>query len=125
LLADLRRETDVERIAMRGLDEDEVVKFVTAALGHALDEAQLALARSISRDTEGSPLFVGEILRNLMEAGAKFGKQGAVADDIHSYGIPEGVKEAIGRRLLRLSDEVWELCSSRATFVEPNRCSRG
>jgi predicted ATPase len=75
LLADLRRETGIERIAVRGLDEDAVVKFVTAAVGHTLDEVQLARAREISRDTAGSPLFVVEILRNLKEAGAAFGQQ--------------------------------------------------
>ena len=101
LLADLRRETGIERLAISGLDEDGVVKFVAAAVGHELDEAQLALAREISRDTEGCPLFVGEILRNLIEAGAAFGEQCAVA----SYGIPEGIKEAIKRRLSRLSTE--------------------
>jgi predicted ATPase len=53
LLADLRHEIGIERIAMTGLDEDGVVKFVTAAVGHELDEAQLTLAREISRDTEG------------------------------------------------------------------------
>jgi class 3 adenylate cyclase/tetratricopeptide (TPR) repeat protein len=105
LLADLRRETGVERIALRGLDEDGVVKFVIAAVGHDLDEAELALARVIGRDTEGSPLFVGEILRNLAESGATFekGRGSAIRGDINSLGIPEGVKEAIGRRLSRLS----------------------
>ncbi len=105
LLADLRRETGIERIAVRGLDEDAIVKFVTAAVGHTLDEVQLARAREISRDTAGSPLFVGEILRNLKEAGAAFGQQCLIAGDPHSYGIPEGVKDAIGRRLSRLSAE--------------------
>lgn len=107
MLADLHGEPGIERIALRGLDEESVVKFVMAAVGHDLDEAQLALARALSRDTEGSPLFVGEILRNLMESGAAFrvGGQCNIRGDIQSLGIPEGVKEAIERRLRRLSVE--------------------
>src|SRR5262249_35927560 len=106
LLADIRREAGVERIAMGGLDEDGVAKFMSAAVGHELDEGQLALARAISRDTDGSPLFVEEILRDLMDSGAALGsgEQRGGPGDIQSLGIPEGVKEAIGRRLSRLSD---------------------
>jgi class 3 adenylate cyclase/tetratricopeptide (TPR) repeat protein len=107
VLADLRREISIERIALCGLDEMGVVDFVAAAAGHELDEAQLTLARAIGRDTEGSPLFVGEVLRNLAESGAAFrqGERWTISGDIRSLGIPEGVKEAIGRRLARLSVE--------------------
>jgi class 3 adenylate cyclase/tetratricopeptide (TPR) repeat protein len=106
LLADFRGEAGVERIAVGGLDEDGVAEFVSAAVGHELDEGQLALARAICRDTDGSPLFVGEILRDLMDSGAALGGGGQrdIPGDIQSFGIPEGVKEAIGRRLVRLSD---------------------
>ncbi len=104
LLADLRREAGIERIAMRGLDENGVIEFVTAAMGHVLNEAQLAMTRSISRNTEGSPMFLGEILRNLMESGASLmeAEQYTTPGDIQ-VGIPEGVKEAISRRLSRFS----------------------
>jgi class 3 adenylate cyclase/tetratricopeptide (TPR) repeat protein len=107
IVADLHREIDIERIALRGLDESGIVELVTAAAGHDLDDAQLAVARAIARDTEGSPLFVGEILRNLAEsgAGARTDRQWAISSDVQTLGIPEGVREAIGRRLSRLSDE--------------------
>ena len=107
MLADFRREAGIERIAVRGLDEEGVVNFMIAAVGHELDEDQLALARAIRRDTEGSPLFVGEILRNLMESQAlsRDGERTTIRGDVQSLGIPEGVKDAIGRRLSRLSVE--------------------
>jgi class 3 adenylate cyclase/tetratricopeptide (TPR) repeat protein len=106
LLADIRGEAGVERIAMGGLDEDGVAEFVSAAVGHELDEGQRAVARAIRRDTNGSPLFVGEILRDLIDSGAALGggEQRGIPGDIQSFGIPDGVKEAIGRRLSRLSD---------------------
>ncbi len=105
LLADIRGEAGVERIAMGGLDEDGVVKFMSAAVGHELHDGQLALAQAICRDTAGSPLFVGEILRDLMDSGVALGRgeQRGIPGDFQSFGIPEGVKEAIGRRLSRLS----------------------
>src|SRR5262249_19647069 len=71
-LADFRRETGVERIALHGLDEAAVVGFVTAAAGHELTEPGIALARAIHHETEGSPFFIGGVLPHLSEAGAIF-----------------------------------------------------
>ncbi len=103
LLADLRRETSVERIALRGLDDEGVLALVTAATGRELDTDLIALAHAIHRETEGSPLFVGEILRNLTESGA--GGERWTYRNLASIGIPQGVREAIGRRLSRLSEQ--------------------
>src|SRR5262249_60632424 len=106
VLADLRREAGVERLALHGLDEAGVVALMTAAAGHALEEPGLVLARAIHRETEGSPLFVGEILRNLTESGAIFQENDrwTYRGDVAALRIPEGIKEAIGRRLGRLSE---------------------
>jgi tetratricopeptide (TPR) repeat protein len=106
MLADLRRETGVERLALHGLDEAAVVGLVTAAAGHELTEPGLALARTLHRDTEGSPFFIGEILRHLSESGAIFqeGNRWTYRGDIAGLGIPEGIREVIGRRLDRLSE---------------------
>ena len=108
VLADLRREQGIlgfELTVLRGLDDDGVVAFVTAVAGHALDEAQLAIAKAIGRNTEGSPLFLGEMLRNLRETGAAFcaGERWKISSDLRALGIPDGLKDIIGRRLSRLS----------------------
>jgi predicted ATPase/class 3 adenylate cyclase len=105
LLADFRNDHGITRIAMGGLDEQGVIELVTASIGHVLDQAQLEMARAIRRNTEGSPLFVGELLRNFKESGSFIkAKQGTTDGDLH-IGIPEGVKEAIGRRLSRFSSD--------------------
>jgi len=106
-LADFRRETGVERIALHGLDEAAVVGLVTAAAGHELTEPGMALARALHHETEGSPFFIGEILRHLSESGAIFqeGDRWTFKGDIGGLGIPEGIKEVIGRRLSRLSED--------------------
>ncbi len=118
LLADLRRESDIERIALRGLDEEGVVSFISAAIGHELDDAQTDFARVICRNTEGSPLFVEETLRHVVQPGVAFGKG---VDDAHAFapqglGIPEGVKEAIGRRLGRLSEQTNKILTLAAVI---------
>ena len=48
---------------------------------------------------------MGEVLRDLMDSGAALGGEEppSIPSDIRSFGIPEGVKEAIERRLSRLS----------------------
>ena len=103
------REHGITRIAMGGLDEKGVIEFVTAAIGHVLNQAQLEMARAISRNTEGSPLFVGEVLRNFADRvhPSKETEQ-TTRGDFH-IGIPEGIKEAIARRLARFSLETNKL----------------
>ena len=118
LVADLRRETGVERIDMTGLNENGVVDFVTAAVGRKLNEAQLAVARTISRDTEGSPLFVEEILRHLSESVNDFWQTQTVATgkSIENFGIPTGVKETIGRRLSRFSADTSKVLTAASVI---------
>jgi class 3 adenylate cyclase/tetratricopeptide (TPR) repeat protein len=113
VLADLRRETGIERVALRGLDEAGVIAFVTAAAGHDLGPPELAVARAIGQETEGSPLFIAETLRNLSESGAVFrqGDRWALRAGSRDLGIPQGVKETIGRRLLRLTESTNKILS--------------
>ncbi len=116
VLADLRRLPGVSRIPLGGLVGDEVVDMLTTAAGHDLDPTGVALARVIFSETDGNPLFAGEVLRHLAETGAIVEREGrwTTSGDVDSLGIPEGVREVIGRRLNRLSDEanqVLELAS--------------
>ena len=112
VFADLRRETGIERVALRGLDEAGVIAFVTAAAGHDLGPSELALAREIGQETEGSPLFIAETLRNLSESGALGqGDRWALRAGSRDLGIPQGVKEAIGRRLSRLTESTNKILS--------------
>jgi predicted ATPase len=71
VLADLRRSDGIERIGLSGLGPDEVAELVAAAAGHTLDADGLALAGGLATETGGNPFFVGEILRNLIESGAR------------------------------------------------------
>jgi class 3 adenylate cyclase len=105
ILGDLRRIDGVERIALTGLDAPEVAEFMTKVAGHELDEGGAALAQMIFDETDGNPLFTGEVLRHLHEVGAIYEIDGrwTTRGDVTEIGIPDGVREVIGRRLSRLA----------------------
>ncbi|HEY2303875.1 MAG TPA: AAA family ATPase [Acidimicrobiales bacterium] len=105
MMADLRREQQVERLDLDGLDQTEVSEFVETAAGHSLDASIAAVAEAIYVETEGNPFFVGQLLRHLTESGALVQRNGvwATTRPLGDLGIPEGVRELIGRRLSRLS----------------------
>ncbi len=106
LLADLHREERVVRFALAGLDQEGVQDFFAAAAGHELEDADLELARAVHAETAGNPFFVGEVLRHLRESGAVIRREGRWTNGtpVADLGIPEGVREVVGRRLRRLSD---------------------
>ena len=107
VLADLRREPGCERLDLQGLDAGEVTDFMEQAAGHGLEESGLALAEAVHRETQGNPFFVGEVLRHLAESGLIVQHDGRWVSDftLDDVGIPEGIREVVGRRLSRLSDD--------------------
>jgi class 3 adenylate cyclase/tetratricopeptide (TPR) repeat protein len=106
VLADLRRQGATERISLVGLDSSRVAAFMEQAAGHAMGDEELALARAIHEETEGNPFFVREVLRHLAETGAIERREGRWGNrlPIEELGIPEGVRDVVGRRLSRLSE---------------------
>lgn len=116
VLADLRRVDGVQRVALHGLDDSAVVALMESAAGHSLDEPGRSLAAALQRETEGSPFFIGEILRHLTESGAlaRKGDRWVFEADVAGLEIPEGVKEVVGRRLARLSEATNRILSLAA-----------
>jgi class 3 adenylate cyclase/tetratricopeptide (TPR) repeat protein len=116
MLADLRREGDAERIALHGLDAQEVEQFVAAAAGHELDADAAELARLLHYETEGNPFFIGQVLRHLVESGAIVEHEGRWVRgvDADEIGIPEGVREVVGRRLARLEPDTNDVLAAAA-----------
>lgn len=106
VLADLRRVPGVTRLDLDGLDSTEVAALMEATAGHELDEPGLGLAAAVHGETQGNPFFVGEVLRHLAESGAIVQRDGRWTSDftLGEVGIPEGIREVVGRRLSRLSD---------------------
>jgi tetratricopeptide (TPR) repeat protein len=112
VLGDLRRETDVRRIALDGLDESEITQLMTLIAGDDVGDGTADLAALIAAETAGNPFFVGEVLQHLAESGAIYqgpdGKWTSDVTDVADLGVPEGVREVVGRRLSALSDEANE-----------------
>ena len=107
VLASLRRDHAFERVLLRGLSIEEVAAMIEAGAQHELGPRGVPLAEAIHRESEGNPFFIEEIIRHLIETGGLYrrGDQWAIgAQRIEDLGIPEGIKEVIGRRLSRLSE---------------------
>jgi class 3 adenylate cyclase len=106
VLADLRREAGVERLALSGLDVEGIIELLASASGERMDLRAGDLAQLLWSETEGNPFFVQEILRSLVESGRIVQRDGVWTTDfeVTELGIPEGVREVIGRRLNRLND---------------------
>ena len=108
VLADLRREPCVERVDLVGLGLDEITMFMELAAGHDLDAPGIELARAVHRETEGNPFFLSEMIRHLAESGYIVQRDGHWVSDysLDEVGIPEGIREVVGRRLSALSPTV-------------------
>ena len=105
LLGELARERRFDRIILRGLAFDEVDEMVRATALEPKD----GLIDEIFRLTQGNPLFVKELLPLLNDQADNFGGSS-------DFRIPEGVREAIGVRLNRLTSECYELLLFAATI---------
>ncbi|GAB4327229.1 MAG: hypothetical protein Kow0010_10710 [Dehalococcoidia bacterium] len=104
-LAELNREGAFERVNLRGLSEGEVAGYITAVAKVA---PAASLVTRIYEETEGNPFFLSEVVQLMTEEGA------LTKESVSDIRLPEGVKEALGRRLDRLSEEANELLKTAA-----------
>jgi predicted ATPase len=88
------------RIPLRGLSVGAVERYIEMTSGAA---SPPGLAEAVQEQTDGNPFFVGEVVRLLAGEGQLTG--GASLSDLR---IPQGVREVVGRRLDRLSDQTNE-----------------
>jgi class 3 adenylate cyclase/tetratricopeptide (TPR) repeat protein len=107
VVADLRRLGGMERISLLGLDPSGVVAYIEAAAGRSLSDEDRDFARAVYEETEGNLFFVREIFRHLTETGAirRTGGRWQPRLPVEELGIPESVRDVVGRRVGRLSEE--------------------
>jgi DNA-binding SARP family transcriptional activator/tetratricopeptide (TPR) repeat protein len=89
-------------LALAGLGAADVARFIELTAPGAYPED---LGAAVHAETEGNPLFVGEIVR-LLAAERRLGERRTAP-----LAIPQSVREVIGRRLRHLSDECNRLLS--------------
>ncbi len=112
LLADFRRETDVERLVLRGLTAENVEQLLGGSARSDPSPASSAAAVRIAEDTEGNPFFITEVIRHLVDRGRLRSDGGGgwtVSGTLEAIDVPEGIREVIGRRLSSLSPACNEL----------------
>jgi tetratricopeptide (TPR) repeat protein len=95
-LVELARSPVVRRVELRGLDSVEVRRLIEATTGVAPSEP---LVNAVFHETEGNPLFAGEIVRLLAS-------EGRLSSDLTGSlkPIPKGIRDVIGRRIGHLSE---------------------
>lgn len=118
-LATLRRTDRVERISLTGLDHDEIEDLLVQVSGQATTEALTDLATMLVRDTNGNPLFVGEVLRDLLEAGRVAqdaeGVWGLTAP-LDELRAPASVRDVVGQRVQRLGPDATQVLATAAVI---------
>jgi DNA-binding CsgD family transcriptional regulator len=115
-LGSLARQPNFRRVRLAGLSAAETAQFVAAASGEAPPGDLVA---AVHGQTEGNPLFVVEMTRYLVEAGVLGAGRSAARPALLSERmrrIPEGIREAIGARLNRLSAVTNEVLADAAVI---------
>lgn len=118
LLANLRRDGTATAVALEGLPVSGVAEMLERAAGHDLDPGAVQLAAALCEQTDGNPLFAGEIVLHLVESGTLVQRDGRWTSDLslEQVGLPASVLEAIGRRVARLDTESQRLLSLAAVI---------
>jgi len=102
MLVDWNREHLITRLALSRFSQEETTSMLTTLFGD--DTIAEDFANLVYRETEGNPFFVEEVVKALIEQGEIYRSGNRwVRPEIHELTIPQSVKEAVGRRLSRLT----------------------
>jgi tetratricopeptide (TPR) repeat protein len=98
-LAELARLPVTRILALTGLDKPEVASFISESAGVKPDDA---LVTAMHEETEGNPLFLGEVVRLLVSEGRL---PDVALAPFPRLEMPQGIRAVIDHRLGRLSEE--------------------
>jgi hypothetical protein len=95
VLAELARRPAFERVELRGLDVDDVGRYVALVTGRRTNGA---IARTLHARTGGNPFYLSEVVRLLSEEGS--------FEDAVARGpvLPDAVREVVTARVQHLPD---------------------
>ena len=114
-LVDWNRERLTTRIALGRLSREDTGAFLATLFG------QVSIAPGfpevIYRETEGNPFFIEEVIKSLIEQGQIY-REGDRwhCQQIPELLIPQSIREAIGRRLARLSSACTDMLHTAAAL---------
>lgn len=95
-LAQLVRAKSFQRISLSGMSESEVRRMVEKSSESIPD----SMIQTVYEHTGGNPFFVTEVTALLAQEDKGKGSSAST-----QFRVPEGIREVVGRRLNRLSDE--------------------
>ena len=102
-LVDWNRERLATRMAIGRLTLDSCRAMLAGLFG--LETISEEFNELVYHDTEGNPFFIEEVIRSLIEQGQIYREEDRwERKEIAELTIPQSVREAIGRRLNRLSE---------------------
>jgi len=102
-VAELGRDGLMRTLQVGGLPESEATELVALRAGGTPPQG---LMRALYVETEGSPLFLQEIVRHLVDSGVT--PEQAGPGELARVGLPEGVRGLISRRLGRVTPDCLE-----------------
>jgi class 3 adenylate cyclase/tetratricopeptide (TPR) repeat protein len=108
-LAELSEIEQTRRVTLRGLDYGAIERFIEMTAGI---EPPPGLASAVHEQTEGNPFFLGEVVR-LLASEQRLDPDGRGDWEL---AIPQGVREVVGRRLDRLSEESNQVLAQAAAM---------
>ena len=109
-LAELSREAATRHVPLSGLAEADVARLIQEITGVTPREG---VAAAVHRDTDGNPLFVGEVAR-LLAAEGRLERAGDPAG--LGLAVPEGIRAVIGRRVARLPERCGRVLGLASVF---------
>ncbi|MEY2569653.1 MAG: hypothetical protein QOE63_3 [Acidimicrobiaceae bacterium] len=104
LLADLRTEAGVDRLALAGLDRGAISALVDAIVDTSDLPDRDGFVTDLERDTGGNPFFLGEVLRDLRET-----RQRTTA-------VPASVHDVLAVRIGRLPESTRQHLTAAAAI---------
>jgi DNA-binding SARP family transcriptional activator/tetratricopeptide (TPR) repeat protein len=102
-VAELSRDGLLRTLQVDGLRESEATELVTLRAGGTPPRG---LMRALYAETEGSPLFLQELVRHLVDSGVSPDQAGP--GELSRVGLPEGIRGLISRRLARVTPDCLE-----------------
>jgi class 3 adenylate cyclase/tetratricopeptide (TPR) repeat protein len=107
-LVEWNRERLTTRIPLARLTAADTSVLLSTLLG--MDAITDELNELLFRETEGNPFFVQESVKTLIEQGSIYREDDEWRrSEISELAVPQSVREAVGRRLNRLSEETTKI----------------
>jgi tetratricopeptide (TPR) repeat protein/predicted Ser/Thr protein kinase len=114
-LVEWNRDHLATRIPLERLSFDDTSAHLAMMFGQ--ETISLDFARAMYAETEGNPFFLEEVVKALIEQGQIYRENNNwERKDVSELTIPQSVKEAIGRRLNRLSKNCADMLHTAAAL---------